>query len=49
MGDVRDFLFENLAGLVQAVPVDDGIAVVGEKTGRGREVVFAISFVNFDS
>jgi hypothetical protein len=35
IGNVRDFLFENLAGLVQAVPVDDGIAVVGEKIGRG--------------
>lgn len=48
MGDVRDFLFQNLAGLVQAVPVDDGGAVVGEKIGRGGEVVFAIALVNLD-
>lgn len=49
MGDVCDFLFENLARLVQAVPIDDGVAVVGEKIGGGREVVFAISLVNFNS
>jgi hypothetical protein len=49
MSDVRDLLFEDLAGLVQAVPVDDGTAVVGEEIGRGREVVFAIALINLDS
>lgn len=30
MGDVRDLLFEDLAGFVEAIAVDDGCAVFGE-------------------
>lgn len=49
MGDVRDLFFEDLARLVEAIPVDNGSAVVGEQIRRGREVVFAIALVNLDA
>jgi hypothetical protein len=49
MGDVRDLLFEDLAGFVEAIAVDNGSAVVGEQIRRGREVVFAIALVNLDA
>lgn len=32
----------------ETVAVDDAFAVVGEEVCWGREVIFAISFVNFD-
>lgn len=49
MGDVRNLLFEDLAGLVEAIAVDDGCAVFGEQIRRGGEVVFAIALINLDA
>lgn len=46
--DVGDFAVENGAWVMEAIARDDGLAVACEETGRRREVVFAVSFVDFD-